>query len=266
VDRASYIGLVGCVVCCAIGIFVATGGNVMPYVDIPSIFITIFGSFFANMLCFPMEMTTKGMPQATKFVFTTPQIDLVGTIKTIVEFAQKARRDGLLALENEAEAIENPFFKKGIRLVVDGTDPELVRSILEIEMQYMDDRHKGIVNYYFMWGSLAPAFGMIGTLIGLVGMLLVMADGDMGALGANMAAALLTTLYGSLMANVALNPFATKLSGLNADEMLLNELIVEGILSMQAGENPRIIEEKLMVFLSGEQRLAIRGEREREEV
>jgi len=201
-----------------------------------------------------MEMTTKGLPQATKYVFFTPQLDTAGTIRTIVEFSQKARREGLLALEAEAEQLANPFLKKGLRLVVDGTDPELVRSILEIEMQYMDERHKGIVGYYFMWGSLAPAFGMIGTLIGLVGMLLSLGSGSVEDLGPSMAAALITTLYGTLMANIFLNPFATKLSGLNADELLLNELILEGILSMQAGENPRIIEEKLLVFLSGEAR------------
>ena len=248
-----------------IGVWVATGGVISPYLDLPSVFITIFGSFFATVICYPLEMTTKGLPQATKYIFTTPQLDTAGTIRTIVEFAQKARREGLLALEAEAEQITNPFLKKGIRLVVDGTDPELVRSILEIEMQYIDERHKGIVGYYYMWGSLAPAFGMIGTLIGLVGMLLSLGVGGVETLGPAMAAALITTLYGSLMANIFLNPFATKLAGINSDEMLLNELIVEGILSMQAGENPRIIEEKLLVFLSGDQRNALTAARTREE-
>ena len=265
-DRATVIGLVGCVVACVIGIVFATGGDLGPYIDIPSVFITIFGSAFANIVCFPLEMTTKALPKATKYIFSNPKTDMVGTIKLIVEFAQKARREGLLALEAEAELITNPFLQKGIRLVVDGTDPELVRSILEIEMQYVDERHKSMVGYYFMWGSLAPAFGMIGTLIGLVGMLLALGEGSMEALGPSMAAALLTTLYGSLMANVFLNPFATKLQGLNADEMLLSEMIVEGILSMQAGENPRIIEEKLIVFLSADMRKSLQGDRVQEEV
>ena len=237
----------------------------MPYLDVTSVFITVFGSFFANMLSFPLEMTTKSLPNATKYIFATPKIDTAGTIKTIVEFAQKARREGLLALEADAEMIDNPFLRKGIRLVVDGTDPELVRSILEIEMQYMDSRHKGIVSYYFMWGTLAPAFGMLGTLVGLVGMLLALGEGGVDTLGPAMAAALITTLYGSVLANIFLNPFATKLQGLNDDEMLLNELIVEGILSMQAGENPRIIEEKLLVFLSGDQRNSLTGSRSEEE-
>lgn len=262
-DLATLVGIVFSLIGIMIGIFFATGGNVGPYIDIPSVFIVIVGSIGATMTCFPLEMTTKGLAQSARLVFSPPKRDMTGTIRTIVDFAQKARREGLLALEAEAEMIDNPFLKKGIRLVVDGTDPELVRSILEIEIQYIDERHRSMINYYFMWGSLAPAFGMLGTVIGLVGLLLNMQD--VSTIGPNMSTTLITTFYGSIIANIICNPFATKLTGINAEEMLLNEMIMEGILSMQAGENPRIIEEKLLVFLSIEQRNSLLGGRNQEE-
>ena len=159
-----------------------------------------------------------------------------------------ARKEGLLALEEAANGVEDEFLKKGIMLVVDGTDPELVRGILETDLTCIEDRHKKTIGFYEKWAELGPAWGMIGTLIGLVNMLKDLDDPS--TIGPNMAVALLTTLYGSVIANWLCNPTASKLGVNNDMEMMVKEITVEGLLSIQAGENPRVIEEKLKSFLA----------------
>ena len=152
-----------------------------------------------------------------------------------------------MALEEAANGIEDQFMKKGVMLVVDGTDPELVRGILETDLECVETRHKAVIGFWEKWAELGPAWGMIGTLIGLVNMLKNLDDAS--TIGPAMAVALLTTLYGSLIANWLCNPIATKLKVNNDTEMMLKNITVEGLLSIQAGENPRIIEEKLKSFL-----------------
>ena len=163
-----------------------------------------------------------------------------------------ARKEGLLALEEAAASIEDQFLKKGIMLVVDGTDPELVRAILETDLSCIEDRHKKYAGFWDKWGELGPAWGMIGTLIGLVNMLKNLTDSS--TIGPNMAVALLTTLYGSLLANWLCAPTSAKLGVNNANEMIVKQVVVEGLLSIQAGENPHVIEEKLKTFLAPSQR------------
>ena len=159
-----------------------------------------------------------------------------------------ARKEGLLALEEAANDIEDDFMKKGVMLVVDGTDPELVRGIMETSLSCMEERHKKVIAFWEKWAELGPAWGMIGTLIGLVNMLQNLEDAS--TIGPAMAVALLTTLYGSLIANWLCNPTASKLKVNNEREVAIKEMIVEGLLSIQAGENPRVIEEKLKSFLT----------------
>ena len=163
-----------------------------------------------------------------------------------------ARKEGLLALEEAANDIEDDFMKKGVMLVVDGTDPELVRGIMETSLSCMEERHKKVIAFWEKWAELGPAWGMIGTLVGLINML---ADlNDMASVGPNMAVALVTTLYGSLIANWLCVPIANKLKLINNNEYQMKEIIIEGLLSIQAGENPRVIEEKLKSFLSPDAR------------
>ena len=156
-------------------------------------------------------------------------------------------------MEEAASDIEDEFLKKGIMLVVDGTDPELVRGILETDLMCLEDRHKKVISFWEYWGEMGPAWGMIGTLIGLVNMLKNLEDAS--TIGPNMAVALLTTLYGSLIANWLCAPFANKLKANNAIEVTLKTIIIEGLLSIQAGENPRVIEEKLKSFLAPSARI-----------
>mgnify|MGYP000152789310 FL=1 len=161
---------------------------------------------------------------------------------------QLLRCQGLLALEEAANGIEDEFLKKGIMLVVDGTDPELVRGILETDMMCLETRHKDVIKFWEKWGEQGPAWGMIGTLLGLIAMLNKLSDPS--AIGPQMSVALVTTLYGSLIANWLCTPIAGKLSVNNDMEVVNRQITIEGLLSIQAGENPRVIEEKLKSFLS----------------
>lgn len=178
-------------------------------------------------------------------------------MKEIIELSSVARRDGLLALEEAGNKAEDEFLKKGIMLIVDGTDPELVRNIMETELTFLEERHAEGRGLYDAMGSYAPAFGMIGTLIGLINMLQQLDDPS--SVGPQMAVALITTFYGSVMANAIFIPIAAKLKIKSKQEILMKELVVEGLLSIQAGENPRIIEEKLKTFISPEMRSTMGG-------
>ena len=172
--------------------------------------------------------------------------------------SEKARREGLLALEEELEDLEDEFIKKGLRLVVDGTDAEIIRALMETELSQLQGRHANKIGAVNMWATLAPGLGMLGTVIGLIGMLKNLEDKS--ALGPNMAVALITTLYGSMMANLVMIPVAGKLKGKDAAETKLKEMQIEGVLSIQAGDNPRILAMKLLSYLEPADRKAVEAE------
>ncbi|GHS97218.1 motility protein A [Synergistales bacterium] len=221
-------------------------GNFGAYVDFPSILITVGGTTGAVICSNPGDIL-KSFGGATKSAFFSNDPNLLGMVQTLVSFAEKARREGLLALEADVAELEDEFLRKSIQLVVDGTDPELVKAILDTEIGILESRHSSTKAIYDAIAELGPAYGMIGTLIGLISMLGNLAD--VSALGPGMAVALITTMYGSMMANMFAIPIAKKLSARSAKEVLSMELMVEGILAIQAGENPRIVEEKLKVFM-----------------
>ena len=184
-------------------------------------------------------------------------------IRQIIELSNIARKEGLLQLEEAANgSIEDEFIKKGVLLIVDGTDPEFVRSILETELDCINTRHKDVISFWENLASMGPAWGMIGTLIGLINMLGNLED--INSVGPNMAIALVTTFYGSVLANWLCTPVATKLKANDAAEIMMKEIAVEGLLSIQAGENPRIIEEKLKSFISPDRRKNIGAQEEGE--
>ncbi|MCL1996884.1 MAG: motility protein A [Defluviitaleaceae bacterium] len=223
------------------------GMAVEAFVDPPSLIIVFGGTFGAMFIAYPLKNVLLGFKAFTK-IFLPGKMDPGASIKEIVELANLARREGILALEERAGSMEDPFLKKGIMLIVDGTDPSLVRSILETEMTYIEARHSNGRGVWGYMASAAPAWGMVGTFIGLILMLLNLDDPD--ALGPGMATALITTFYGAIVANYLAAPIENKLKFFNAEEIILKEILVEGMLSIQAGENPRIIEEKLKSFLS----------------
>ena len=223
-------------------------GNLTSFFDIPSILIT-FGGSFTTLLT--MESSLKayaGKLSSFALVLKPLRSNEVETIRTIIDLSNVARKEGLLALEEAANDVEDEFLKKGILLIVDGTDPELVRSILETELNCIEDRHNDVIGFWDKLSAMGPAWGMIGTLIGLINMLKDL--NDAASIGPNMAVALITTFYGSFIANAICIPVNNKLKGLHASEIMVKEIIVEGILSIQAGENPRVIEEKLKALLN----------------
>ena len=232
---------------------ISSGGivGIPAYLDAPSALITFGGSFAAVLMQFDMNGFINGLKSFT-LIFKVPNFDTSAIIQKIIDLSNVARKEGLLSLEEAAAELDEPFLKKGILLVVDGTDPELVRAIMETELVSIESRHKANITFWDALGAMGPAWGMIGTLVGLVDMLNNMEDAS--AIGPAMAVALITTLYGSLLANWICIPTSAKLKGNNDAEIVAKEIMIEGLLSIQAGENPRVIEEKLKSFLAPKDR------------
>lgn len=251
-DLASVIGLVMCI---AFVVFAILSGGGMAalggFIDFQSVLITLGGAFCAVLASNSMADFVGGL-KSIGLIFKSPSIDTPGMIQKIIDLSNVARKEGLLSLEEAAVDLDDPFMKKGILLIVDGTDPELVRAIMETEMISTEERHKVRVGFWEQLAGMGPAWGMIGTLVGLINMLNDMDDPS--AIGPAMATALITTLYGSLLANWICTPVASKLKVNNSIEMDMKTVMIEGLLSIQAGENPRIIEEKLKSFLAPLQR------------
>lgn len=222
--------------------------------DLPSIFITVGGSFCTIMISFPMA-TLKKLPGALKNAFFEKKMPVSEIIEKFGELSRKARKEGLLSLEDEIESIDDGFLKNGIQMVVDGLDPDVVRETLELEISAMEKRHAESINLLKAWAGYGPAYGMMGTLIGLVQMLASL--NDPGSLGPGMAKAIITSFYGSVMANFIFGPLASKLEVKTDQESEVREMMLEGILSIQSGANPRALEDKLVTYLPPEERLKL---------
>ena len=223
------------------------GSSISAFWDIPSVLIVGGGTIGATLMSFPLKdmIGLTSVIQHAIFVRVKPPNDLV---KELVSFSQKARRDGMLSLESVAKGIDDEYLKKGIVLAVDGTQAELVKEILETEMDYVSDRHKVGASIMDAMAGFAPAFGMVGTLIGLILMLGSMDDPS--TIGPAMATALITTFYGAIAANLICIPLSAKLKTRSQEERLRKEMIVSGIMSIQSGDNPRLVEQKLNTFLA----------------
>ena len=258
-DIATLIGLLAAFGLMIFGIAQGEQGiaGIMAFIDVPSIFITFGGAFMAMLATCDSIPGFIGSLKSFTLAIKKVSINEEETIKAIINLSNVARKEGLLALEEAAHGIEDEFMKKGVLLIVDGTDPELVRAIMETEIVSMDSRHKTNISFWDNLGSMGPAWGMIGTLLGLVNMLNDMSD--INSVGPNMAVALVTTFYGSVLANWVCTPIANKLKLNNEMEISMKEVMVEGLLSIQAGENPRVIEEKLKSFLSPDKRANLSG-------
>ncbi len=247
-DLASIIGLVLGVVMFIFGVM-SSGGNLgEQFVHVPSILITIGGSLSSTLTSYKLSEFISGLKSITLAIKEPAVGNPSDVISNIINLSNISRKEGLLALEEATHDMDDEFLKKGINLVVDGTDPDLVRGILETDLMNLEERHKKVIGFWEKWAEMGPAWGMIGTLVGLVIMLKNLDDAS--TIGPNMSTALLTTLYGSLIANWLAGPTAAKLKANNAVEVMMREITVEGLLSIQAGENPRVIEEKLKSFLA----------------
>ncbi len=232
----------------------AGGSPMSSFIDVGSIVIVIGGGIAATFVQYPLG-DMLGIGKVFSKALKNPEFNTGQIIDKVIELANIARREGLLALEEAVDQVNDDFLKKGVMLIVDGTDPEMVKAILETELMNMTDRHSRGRGIFEALGALMPAFGMIGTLVGLVAMLQNLSDPS--SIGPSMAVALLTTFYGSLFANLIFIPIAGKLKIKSDEEFLVKQVMIEGLLSIQAGENPRIIEQKLKAFLSPSVRGAI---------
>jgi chemotaxis protein MotA len=253
VDPATIIGIVVAVGAIFAGMTLE-GANPASLIEPSSAIIVFGGTLGATMAGFLLKDTT-GLIGPVKAALMGKVADPGDTIADVITFAERARREGLLALEEAAKTVDDPFLKRGIELAVDGTDPEELREILEAEIVSMRARHKAGAKFFSDMGAFGPTLGIIGTVIGLVHMLENLKDP--ASAGPAIAVAFTATLYGVISANLCFHPISNKLKRVSEIEVARKELILEGVLSIQAGGNPRIIEQKLLSFLAPKQREAL---------
>lgn len=222
------------------------GGNITSFWDTASVLMVLGGTLGATMMCYPLKTVLKMPRVMLKSLFNTPP-DPAELIRQLVGLAEIARRDGMLALEKRLGQIRHPFIKLGIELAIDGTRPEMLEEVLRTEIETMTLRHKEGKGLIDQVGKYAPAFGMIGTLLGLIMMLGNLSDP--ASIGSGMAVALVTTLYGILLSNGSFLPMSEKLAFLSRQEIMACEIVLRGIVAIQSGEHPRLIEQKLNTFL-----------------
>ncbi|MDR3170758.1 MAG: MotA/TolQ/ExbB proton channel family protein [Treponema sp.] len=245
-NLSTIIGLVGCFAMTIMAIY-TSGGTILTYMDLASFFMTVVGSYL-GLFTFCSIPEALGVFGTMGLAMKIPHFNEQEVIKRLLAFSEKARREGLLALEEELEDLDDEFMKNGMRLVVDGTEGPIIRELLESELNQIQDRHSGKIAVVNMWGTLGPGLGMLGTVVGLIAMLKNLEDKS--ALGPNMAVALITTLYGAMIANLIMIPLSGKLKTRDAMETKVKEMIIEGILSIQAGENTRVLQTKLLAYLT----------------
>ena len=256
-DMSTVLGLVFGALALLIPMFGASFLDAIPkigqYINAEPFIIIGFGTIGAGLISQPME-AMKNLTKTFKVSIHKAPHASGEQIAKIVQLAEKARREGLRSLEEEISSLNDPFLQKGMQLVIDGTDPELVRQVLEIDLSLMEKRHEANFSAWEGLGGFAPTFGIMGTVLGLVKVLSNLSDP--GALGPAISTAFLATFYGISSANVFWLPIASKLRKKSEEEVLFRQVMLDGILSIQAGDNPRIIQEKLTGFLSPKERAA----------
>jgi len=255
-DLATLIGLIGAFLMIIMAIL-TSGGSVLTYLHLPSFFMTVVGSYFSLFVNNTMS-DTLGVFSIMGLAFKVPKFGEQAIITKLMAFSDRARREGLLALEEELEDLDDEFMKKGLRLVVDGTDAEIIHTLMDTELNQLQERHAKKIAIVDAWSKLAPGMGMLGTVTGLIAMMRNLEDKS--SIGPNMAVALITTFYGAIMANVILIPITGKLRAQDANEIKVKEMIIEGVLSIQAGDNPRILALKLLSFLTPGDRKSVEAE------
>ena len=244
-DIATVIGiLLGFL--CVIGAIMA-GGSIAVFVHIPSMLIVVGGMLAATLIHFSLKQVLSIMPVIKKTLFykLPAQAELV---QDMVDYSAVCRRDGPLALEKELANVDDPFLLQAMQMVVDGQEGDSIEDVLDKEIQYLQERHSDGKKIMEFMGAAGPAFGMIGTLIGLVAMLQNLSDPS--GLGAGMAVALITTFYGALLANLLFIPLAGKLGIRSKQETLLREMIVQGVIGIAKGESPTVVRERMQAFIS----------------
>jgi len=224
------------------------------FVDIAGIFIVIGGLIASMLITFKLEQIKLAGKVLKESMYKNDQ-QIPALVDLFKRLSERARREGLLALEMELDDVDDPFIRKGVMLAVDGVEPEVVTDILNAEITAMEERHYKGRSLVEKAGEYAPSWGMIGTLIGLVLMLNTLDNPE--TLGPSMAVALLTTLYGTVLANLVFIPMTNKLEAKTEEEVFTKQIIIEGIIGIQSGQNPRILEEKLDAFVSDDEKMKL---------
>lgn len=253
-DIATILGLTLGIGCMLFGML--SGGSLGAFLDPSSVAITVGGGLASTIICFPLSDTLKVI-KLIPLVFKSPKTNPFQIIQMLVELSQKARREGLLALESAQTDVKDDYLKKALELVVDGIEANMVKTSMQLEIDSMVVRHSMGQSYFRTMASQFPSWGMIGTLMGLINLLKTLDDPS--GIGPAMALAIITTFYGSILANFVCTPFANKLQTNSAEEIRMREMIMEGVLSIQSGENPRLMEHKLKTFLSPDQKVQYEG-------
>jgi chemotaxis protein MotA len=254
-DLATLIGIVLAWGAVVFSMWHASEGALGAYVKPPELFLVFGGSLGAALLSMPLHNITGAVNYLKKWLFNKDQ-HIEHVIKEMVQYAETARRDGVLALESVAREAPDAFLRRGLQLTIDGTDPEIIERILRIEIDAMVERHKHGKHLFHTLAKFGPGFGLMATLIAQVAMFRNL-GGDASVIGQALAIALTGTLYGCLLQNLVAGPIAEKLSLRSAEEAFAKEIMLQGVLSIQAGNNPRVVEMQLLSFLSSKQQAAI---------
>jgi len=252
VKKNDFLTIIGFIAASALIIIgMKSNAGYLVFWDPLSIYITVGGAIGTLLMAYPMS-EFKRLGKVIIQVMKEQELSKFETISLFTNLSRKARREGLLSLEDEISQIQNEFIKKAMNMVVDGIEPESIREIMTLEINEMEKRHNDAAAVFKTLGAYAPAMGMLGTLIGLIQMLADLTDSSNLAKG--MGKALITTFYGSIVANVIALPIAAKLEYRSAQEIGTRQMIIEGVLAIQSGVNPRIIEDKLVAYLSPDER------------
>lgn len=249
-DIASLIGMILAFLMMGISV-VMGGGAFASFWDTASVLMVFGGTLGAVLMCFSLK-SIMNLPKVVMKVFFNSPVNQREIIDTMVSLAEVARKEGLLALETRLQDVKNPFIRMGLQMAVDGARPEVIENVLKTDIEGVALRHRDGKGMIDQVGRFGPAFGMIGTLMGLIIMLGNMSDPSM--IGAGMAVALITTLYGAVLSNAMFLPFSEKLAAISKNELIGREIMLRGIMAIQSGENPRVIEQKLSTFLPPSQR------------
>jgi chemotaxis protein MotA len=254
-DLATLIGFILAWGMVGYGMFHASQGAIGAYIKPGEMMLVFGGCFGAAMLSMPMHNIRCAFASLRKYIFSK-EVHIEHLIREMVGYAETARRDGVLALESVARDAPDPFLRRGLQLTIDGTDPEIIERILRIEIEAMQERHKHGKHFFHTMAKFGPGFGLLACLVAQVAMFQNL-TGDAAVIGKALAMALVGTLYGCMLQNLMAGPIAEKLGARSAQEAFAKEIILQGILSIQAGNNPRVVEMQLMSFLSVTQQEAL---------
>lgn len=235
-------------------IAMSTGGGLGAFINAPSIMIVCGGTMGAVLINYPIS-DVLGVIKVAKNAFFSEKVKTEKIMEMLIEMSKVSRREGILGLEKTVKDIKDPFFVKGMSLMIDGIEPAKLSELLNTEVEYIEERHRLGAEIFMSMGNFAPAMGMVGTLIGLVKMLMQMDDPS--SIGPSMAVALITTFYGVILANLIFLPISGKLRTRSAQELATKQLVMSGILSVQSGDNPRLLEQKLHSFVSPKERKTV---------